>query len=293
MRTNSHSAQTSHPRVGLAWYLAIAGAIAGAILNEAGLRIEGGALAILGFAPLYLSLERQLFPGLFFGPLTFMYLYHVLGYGMGPLGEVYILGGLEYVEQGFVPAQWGGALGLAAFAFTFHIFFRAARHWFETHWPVAKPPLPDRGWSGYVILLTILQAAVLLYGLASGANNRLGGGQADTSLGLRSLLNALSSSQGVMFFFLGYLAARRGGGWRLFWLGSLAAYSAFIILDGSRGPVAFAMIFSAMGFAWAGVPWRRVLLVGGLAAIFFIPLSGVVLNYRDLHHGPLHTDKFQ
>lgn len=261
------------------WLIAVSGVIFGAVMVQVGMRVEGGAIAVLSFAPLYLSLERRLFPGLFFGPLTFMYVYHANGYAVGPLGQMFVLGHLIPEEQGFVPAQWGGVLGLAVFAVLFYQIFPVSLKWFQGRWNRALPAEQDRRWRAYVIVLTLTGIAVLGYGLVSGASNRLGG-EGQASISSSSLVSALAAVSQVMFFFLGFLAVRRGKGWILFWVFMLAGYSLFSFLDGGRGAAAFAAIFSAMGFAWAGASRRKIILAGAVAASIFIPLSDVVLTYR-------------
>ena len=85
----------------------------------------------------------------------------------------------------------------------------------------------------------------------------------------------------VLFFFLGFLSFRHRGWWRFLWLFSLAGYVSFYWLDGGRGAGAFAVLMSAMGYAWGEMKLRRVLMGLALFTLVFIPVSGVVLNYRD------------
>jgi hypothetical protein len=130
--------------------------------------------------------------------------------------------------------------------------------------------------------VTVATGVVVLgYGLASGAGNRLGGlGEVD--IASFSLGSVFSGVHQIMFFFLGYLASRRKGWWWV-WIVILVAYSIFTWLDGTRGLAAYAAICSAMGFAWAGTSWRKIILVGVIAAIGFVPMAGVVRIYRDFH----------
>lgn len=264
------------------WLAAASGVILGWGLDQFGMRVEGGAVAVLGFAPLYLSIERRLFPGLFFGPLTFMYMYHAMGYGFGPLGQIFVLGSLTPSEQGFVPAQWGGVLGLSAFAITFPHIFQVSSHAIQRRWHHPPPTNRDRQWRGFAVFIMLAGVATMVYGLASGTANQLGG-EGDAGILGSSLVSAFFAVHQVMFFFLGYLAVRRGRGWFLFWLFMLVGYSIFFFLDGGRGGAVFAAIFSAMGFAWAGTSWRKLVLVGIVAAIGFIPISGIVLTYRNYY----------
>ena len=92
------------------WLLAFSGVLVGIILDYLGFRIQGGAVPILAICPLFLALDRELFPGLLLGPLSFTYLFHLLGYGLGPLWQVQVLGGFQETEAGFVPlngaASW-------------------------------------------------------------------------------------------------------------------------------------------------------------------------------------------
>ena len=50
--TDQLSSVTKSPRAVVGWYVAIAGSIVGIIIALMGAQIDGGAIAILGFAPL-------------------------------------------------------------------------------------------------------------------------------------------------------------------------------------------------------------------------------------------------
>jgi len=257
------------------------------------MRVEGGAIAVLGFAPLYFSIERRLFPGFFFGPLTFMYLYHAMGYGIGPLGQMFLLESLTFDEQGFVPAQWGGVIGLTVFAIMFPRIFQGSLQTIRRRW---NCPLPDKqgsfNWRGYTIFIMLTGIAIIGYDLVSDAASRLGG-ESEASIESASLVAAFYAVHQVMFFFLAYLAAKRGGRWLSFWLVILVGYSIFFFLEGGRGNAVIAAVFSAMGFAWAGTSWRKLVLMGSVAAIVFVPISGMVLTYRSYFRDQVHREDFR
>ena len=94
------------------WWIAAVGVIAGILLSTVGWKVDGPAIAVLALAPLMLAIDRRLFPGLLIGPISFMYLYQGLGYGLGPLWQIHVIGYLQAIEEGFVPAQWGAVVGL-------------------------------------------------------------------------------------------------------------------------------------------------------------------------------------
>jgi hypothetical protein len=279
------AAQISHPAASrristTAWWVALLGIGLGYFISQVSPGVNGPAIAILGFAPLMVSLERWAFPGLAFGPIGFAYLYHALGYAIGPLWQKHIMGYLFAIEEGFVPAQWGGVLGLLTFSVVFPITFRWASRWFAPRAVEANATEANLAqWPGYTIALLLAVGFSILFGFVTGAANRLGGLQ--SSLSASTVHSALTPLHYPLFFFLGYMAAKRGTAWRNLWLATFLGYSMFYLLDGGRGATAFAAIFSAMGLIWGGASPRKVLLICLVIAIPFVPLSGVVLQYRD------------
>ena len=275
------------------WLVAVSGVLFGWSLDQFGMRVEGGAIAVLGFAPLYFSIERRLFPGFFFGPLTFMYLYHAMGYGIGPLGQMFLLEALTFDEQGFVPAQWGGVLGLAVFAIMFPRIFQGSLQAIQRRWSRPFRGKQDSSdWHDYTIFIMLTGIAVIAYDLVSGAASRMRG-EGGISIESSSLLAAFQAVHQVMFFFLAYLAAKRRGRWWFFWLVMLFGYSTYFFLEGGRGNAVFAAVLSAMGFAWAGTSWRKLVLLGAVAAIVYVPISGMVLTYRSYFRDQVVREDFR
>ena len=261
------------------WFIALAGVVLGAAVTQTGARIDGAAIAVLGFAPLMWSLERQCFPGLLIGPLKLVYLYHALGYGIGLMWQFHIIGRLNGIEEFLIPAQWGAVLGLITIAVVFPIMFSGAERRLAPKHGCPTAGFRDANWKIYVLLLVLVVGFSLGYGFFSGAANRLGGLQG--TLASSSLVSALSPLQYPLFFFLGYLAARHRGKWQVFWLVALLAYSTFYLLDGGRQASALAAMSSGIGWVWGGTSMRKVLLIGLLALIGYVPLAGIILNYRD------------
>jgi hypothetical protein len=266
------------------WFIALVGCIAGAIIQVSGARLAGGSLGILGFAPLFLYWDRRLMPGLLFGPLSFMYLFHALGYAIGPLWQLYLLGHLTTaIEDGLVPAQWGGVLGLATMAVAYPQIFQAVSRRVMRRKGIQKRQKSDYfRWPGYALLLAAVAFLTVSYGFVVGATNRLA--SRETTVEIATLVSMVAELRLVAFFFLGCAAARRRGWWLPLWASIFGGFALFTFLDGGRGPVAFAAIFSALGLVWGGVSYRKIILCGALAAILYVPLCGVVLVYRG-HYG--------
>jgi len=261
------------------WLLAFSGVLVGAFLEFLGFRIEGGAIPVLAIGPLFLALDRKLFPGLLFGPLFFNYLAHFLGYALGPLWQVFVLGGLDEIEAGFVPAQWGGTLGLWAYAIAFPLIFRVSSRLFERN-EGRLESLPDQErWQTFTLTLLALTICIIAFMILTGGT-RLGS-RGSASVAEMSAIAAVPAICLIMFFFLGCLAARRRNKWTALWLITLVGYTTFFWLDGGRGAGALAVIFSAMGYVWGGMPARQALKRLAIFTLLFIPLSGIVLNYRD------------
>jgi hypothetical protein len=273
------SSRPGHP-LRIAWLIAVAGLLLGLFISGQGSRLDGAAIAMLGLAPLMWVLEKRMFPGLLIGPISIMYLYHLLGYSIGPMWQSHVIGRLNGIEEYMIPAQWGGILGLIVVAIVFPIVFPWAERQFAPRGSAEKAENRDLNWKIYAILLTAVVCFNLGYGFVSGAGNRLGG-LSRGSLESSSLFSALNPLQNPLFFFLGYLAGRYHGKWWVFWLVAFSSFTAFYLLEGSRSAVALAGMASSIGFVWAGTSMRKVLLVGLAALVVFIPLAGIILNYRN------------
>jgi hypothetical protein len=244
--------------------------------------IEGAAIAIICLLPIYYFIDRRLFKGFLIGPLLFSYMFHAFGYALGPLWQIYIINRLDPIASGFYPAQWGGFLGLLTLILTFPYFFHLGQKWLGFRKSPASPPnqsIPKSNWTGYSIILLVAATSTILLGFLSGVANRLGG--EFISLPLASIVSAFANVSYVAFFFLGYAAARYRGIWWLLWVVSLLFFSIFYFLDGGRGAPVYAAIFSAMGMVWGGYLVRRIILIGLLSLLIFIPFVGVVELYRD------------
>lgn len=261
------------------WFVVLLGIICGVVLFLSDYPLEGGAVAVLSFAPLFYSLDRRIFKGFLIGPLLFAYIFHAFGYSLGPVWQLYVVRRLEPITQGFYPAQWGSVLGLFTLAVTFPYFFRLGQKWFKPRNLSRENGKDQASWQGYSMILLLTGTLTILFGFLSGVTNRLAGSQ--ISILLASLVNAFSYVIFITFFFLGYLAVKRGYIWWLVWFFSFALFSLFSFLDGGRGAPIYAAIFSAAGWVWAGLPPRRLVGIGFLAVFLFVPFVGVVELYRD------------
>lgn len=260
---------------------ASSGIALGALLTLLNMPLEGGAIAVIGFGPVYLYLDRKHLPGLLVGPSIFIYLYHALGYSIGPLSQRYILDSERFIEEGMVLAQWGAVLGLATYALVFPKAFLAVVCRFgkgKDASPNASPA--DSKWAGYAVLLLLISVMILSYGYVSGGSRRIGGLNTDASTLTQTLISSFWYAQIIVFFFLGYLAVRRRGGWIALAVFAYVAYAGFQTLEGSRGPLLTSLLMLVNGVVWAGFSVRKTLLVLCLSAFLLIPLAGVVDFYR-------------
>lgn len=262
-----------------AWFVVLLGIICGVVLHLSDYPLEGGAIAVLSFAPLFYSLDRMIFKGFLIGPLLFGYIFHVFGYSLGPVWQLYVVRRLEPIAQGFYPAQWGSVLGLLTLAVTFPYFFRLGQKWFKPRSLPQENGKAQASWPGYGLILLSIGTSTILLGFLSGVTNRLAGSQ--ISIEFASLVSAFSFVMYATFFFLGYLAVKKGYIWWLIWLFSFVLFSTYSFLDGGRGAPIYAAIFSAAGWVWAGFLPRRLVGIGYLAILLFIPFVGVVELYRD------------
>jgi hypothetical protein len=279
-----HGAVHKRNRRATAWASVVAGLVLGMLLTALDLRIAGGALAVLGLAPLFVSLDRHTTPGLFPGCASVAYLNHVLGYSIGPIGYLLTEGRLTgAVEEGFVLAQWGAVLGLMTFAVCYLAVFRFASRLSAPASNLAPPERVRRDWRGFGLVLLPISSLIVLYGFSSGINNRLSSA-VDPSAVQSTLFSAFSGLPSIMFFFLGYAAAKRGTG-RIVWLCTISVYSVAYFFDGTRGACAWAVVYSCSGMYMGGL--RPRVFVAPLIAftMVFVPLSNVLVAYRTNYAG--------
>lgn len=266
------------------WLIASVGAVCGAAFTLAGLSLEGGAIAVLGMAPLMFHLDAMLMPELWFGPCSVYYLFHLGGYSIGPLGQLYLLGSINFDPQGFVPAQWGAAVGLAAFAVFYPLVFRKSLALVAAYRRSHQRRAKNAGsWETYSLILLGLGVAIYYLGFYFGLT-RLS--YSEVSIGKGTIFNAFQSTGLASIFLLAFCAGRGvRGSWWVWWLLGMGALTVFILLEGSRLTVLMAMILSAAGFHLGGVSKRRIFCAGLIAVALFVPASGIVKDYRDSFRG--------
>lgn len=252
----------------------------GALITLSGMPLEGGAIAVLGFAPLYLHLDRTCMPGLLIGPSIFLFVFHALGYALGPLAQRYFLGSERFIEDGMILAQRGAVLGLGTYSVVFPRVFQAAHRKAVGKSTQLEVVPRDHNWTGYTFLLLVTSFAILLYGYLTEGSRRIGGLPTDTAILVLTVISAFWYVQWIVFFFLGSLAAKHRGTWIVLWAACYVAYAAFTTLEGSRGPAVYALLLSAAGAVWGGASSRKMLLALWLSTLVFVPLAGIVDSYR-------------
>jgi len=266
------------------WFMAAVGVILGFVLLEVS-SVFLPAIAITALAPVYYAVDRRLSKEMLIGPCLMAYIFHLFGYAIGPVGQILSSGHLAFpttaYEGGFVAAQWGAVLGLLTFPLTYWLFFRIAHR--NPALKVTRE-IDLRQFVRFTTILAVFVIAILTFGFVSGAGNRLGG-LGDVSILFASIYAAFQYTHQIVFFFLGYLAAKRGGIWPLVWTIAFAFYTLFFFLDGGRGVVAMAGLLSATGWVAGGMATKKVLLAVALGTIIFIPFAGVVNLYRNTNSG--------
>ena len=268
------------------WGIASVGLFFGIILSKFDFVLATTGITILCLGPLFVLLDKKTVPGLLFGPASIVFLYHAMGYAIGPIAQHYIVGYFDAsiisFESGFALAQWGCILGLLTFALVYPVVFNSVSNKMSRYTFSDKETEMDL--AGYGILLVGIAAFIIIFGFLSGAGNRLARLE-EVDVLIATIHGSFQQIHLVMFFFLGFSAARLRGGWIIFWLLIYLAYALFFLLDGSRGVVASAAIISAMGWASGGCSQKRVFLVFLVAAFVFIPIAGIVNIYRDAYIG--------
>jgi len=265
----------------LAAYIAMAGVALGGALAALGFPLEGGATAVLGFSLVYVRMDRTLTPALLFGPSSYAYLWHALGYSIGPLAQRYILGEERFFEEGMIRAQWGAVLGLATYAFVYPKVFRAVvcRMGNGKGKGRNEPPAGHK-WDGYSVLLLAVSVLILFYDYVKSSGGRFSGSVADVSSLTVTIISSFWYAQIIVFLFLGFLAVKRRGWWIALAATAYVAYAVFQTLEGSRGPLVTSLLMLATGAVLAGYSRKKAFLALGLSAFLFIPLAGIVDYYR-------------
>ncbi|MBZ5558470.1 MAG: hypothetical protein LAO77_14460 [Acidobacteriia bacterium] len=262
----------------MSWWIATLGIGAGIAVQQAGWQIEGPALAIVGFAPLMIAIDQDLMPGFFIGPAGYMYLYHVLGWAVGPVGQLHVTGTAEFFEHGFMLSQWAVVLGLMTFALIYPLVFRGVARWSDRH--AVQTDESESDWQRYTLSLLLVAFLVMAYGVYVGVGDRWLGNQLAFSVAQQTIFTAFGYVEQPMFFFLGYQAARRGGTSKALWLIVLVSHAIFSLTQGGRGLLVSAGVASAIGLVLGGVSRQKIIAVAALIAIPFVPLAGIVDAYR-------------
>jgi hypothetical protein len=106
------------------------------------------------------------------------------------------------------------------------------------------------------------------------------------TVAVQSLFSALVDIRTVIWFFLGFGAVRFGRRWALICAATLVLFSSYTVLDGTRGPAVFAVLFTAIGAASAGFSRRNLALLLVGFAIVFSPVAAIVsTEYRVFYQG--------
>jgi len=244
-----------------------------------GLDIEGAGFAIASLGPLFCFLDARLNPGFLVGPAIYIYVVHLFGYVLGPVGQRYLHTWENFSSEGMVLAQWGAVLGML----TFVPFYYAAFRFVERR---ARPARQDEltpndpRWSGFTIALGVTALIIAVYTHFSGAARRLGDFDVP-DIEVLTLASAFSLVPKIVFLFLAFVAAKRRTPLAIgSWVTALLSYSAYGFLEGTRGTAFVALLLSAVGFVLGGI--RRKLVIAGLIGAFaiLIPVSSIVVLYR-------------
>lgn len=268
----------------ISWWFAILGVIIGTYIAGNGWGLEGGALAVLGFAPLYLSLDRKLTPELLIGPCMMAYLYHGTGYALGPLAQRYLIGYIKFAESGFVLAQRGAVIGLLTFAIVYTWVFQGdCSSSSSNRNRQGLVLISEQQWKQYSLALLAWSIFIIVFGFTTGTQRRLA--PANVSILMKTVVAMFIWARIVVWFFLGYCARRFGSKWFWLWFWSIIIYSAYVFLDGSRGWVAFAFLMSANGVALAGVSTKKLWIGLMIFALISSPFAAIVSDYRQDYRG--------
>jgi hypothetical protein len=270
--------------LGLSLVFAAGTALIAILLSATGMELEGGAVAVAGLAPLLVAIDLILTPDLVIGPCGYVALIHVLGYAVGPVGQLYTarVGLLNFDPLGMQPAQWGAFMGLSWFGPSYAVAFTlGSRLSLTRERPTKQDSLRQWDWYGMAFLFLAFSMLALRYVTAS--TKRVGGnGLQNGSALVVTLANGFAHIHQMVFFFLALSAIRHRSFFRIaIWLGALGAYGAFFFLEGGRGEIVTAVICSALGLGYGGFR-RRYIAIGLLVfAVLMVPVMPVVAEYRN------------
>ena len=243
---------------------------------------EGSAIFLILIGPSYLFLDKYFLPRLFLGPFTYIYIYHLFGYSIGPLAQKYLLNFMVFNYEGMIKAQYGAIIGLVTFFIVSVLIFTLLNKFFINKLDIKKK-ISEIELKHFTIILLLITLFQLIYSYKSGGIRRIGGDEiAEVSGITHSIINSFINVQYIVFFFLGYLAFIKKGKWLYITFIFYFLYSFFYILEGNRGQLVVSFILLVSGFVWGGFPKSKLYLYIIIFIIIFIPLAGIIDVYRSV-----------
>ena len=241
------------------------------------LYFEACAVFIISLAPTFYFLDIFFLPKFFIGPHLYLYLFHLLGYSIGPLAQRYILKFETFDQNGMTKAQFGCILGLTTYIIisVFILSFFKNKN-IKKEYKCTKIAESIK----YTYILFFITLFIILFSYFSGGIRRIGEDVEEVSNTTHSIINAFINIQYLLFFFLGYISYIKKGKWMVFSILFYLLFALFYAIEGNRGQMVFAFIFLISGLVWAGFPKLKITKYILLFLLFFIPLAGMIDIYR-------------
>lgn len=240
---------------------------------------EASAIFIISLAPTFYFLDTFFLPKFFIGPHLYLYLYHLLGYSIGPLAQRYLLEFEAFDQNGMVKAQFGCILGLATYIIISIIILNFFKKKSITKDKISNIKLTE--YINYTFILFFSTLFIILFSYFSGGIRRIGMDDVqEVSNSTHSIISAFINIQYILFFFLGYISFIKKGKWLYFSIIFYLLFALFYAIEGNRGQMVFAFLFLISGLVWGGVPKKKITKYILLFLFLFIPLAGMIDIYR-------------
>lgn len=247
-------------------------------MNFFEMQFESNVIFIILLAPIFYFLDIYFLPKFYIGPNLYLYLYHLLGYSLGPVTQKYILNFIAFDPSGMIKAQYGCIIGLLTYIFVSFLIYNYFKRRKTINHNVKIENISN--FINYTYIIFLITLFIILFSYFSGGIRRIGEDIEEVSNSTHSIIIAFINIQYILFFFLGYISFIKKGNWLFFSIIIYLLFALFYAIEGNRGQMVFGFIFLISGLVWAGFPKLKITKYIIIFIFLFIPLAGMIDIYR-------------